>query len=237
MQNKEFLLFIKQEMTAKKMSLRKLAKKAQISPGKLSEIMNGKRVLTDYYINKLSRALKISARLKPATQTSPKTNRPDRRLSDDELHFIEDWYHIAILNLIKTKDAAADPKWISQRLRISNTEAEKAIRRLKSLGLIEEIEGKYIRLNSFLSTSSDIPSATIRKMHKQNMEKSIEALQKVPVEYRDISHITMAINPKNLALAKEEIRKFRKKMAGLLEQGEASEVYLMGIQLVPLTRL
>ncbi|MNL56226.1 hypothetical protein D3C87_1797040 [compost metagenome] len=69
------------------------------------------------------------------------------------------------------------------------------------------------------------------------MEKSIEALQKVPVEYRDISHITMAISPQNLPRAKEEIRKFRKKMAQLLEEGDASEVYLMGVQLVPLTRL
>ncbi|MNL80116.1 hypothetical protein D3C87_2068750 [compost metagenome] len=47
----------------------------------------------------------------------------------------------------------------------------------------------------------------------------------------------MAISPKNLPQAKEEIRKFRKKMAQLLEEGEANEVYLMGIQLVPLSRL
>lgn len=225
-------------MQTKKMSLRKLASKAQVSLGKISEIINGKRPLTPYYINKISHALKLSLRDTQHAPANQKTaHRPDRRLTDDELHFIEEWFHLAILNLIKTKDSTNDPKWIAQRLGIQKQEAEKAVLRLKKLGLIEEVEDKFVRRNSFLSTSIDIPSSTIRKMHEQNMNKSIEALNNVPVEYRDVSHITMAISPENLGQAKKEIQKFRKKMALLLEDGEASEVYLMGIQLIPLSKL
>lgn len=220
------------------MSRRNLALKAQIPSGRVSEILNGTRPLSPYYIGKITQALKLNPKhFVQTTKKRAKMQRPDRMLSQDELHFIRDWYHIAILSLVKTPDATLDPAWFADRLAITTTQARSALKRLLKLKLIEEHQGRFIRTNTFLTTSKDIPSTVIRNMHLQLMDQSRSSMDKTPVEFRDVSHMMMAIDMSKLAQSKEEIRAFRKRMANLLEDGTAEQVYLLGVQLVPLSKL
>nr|BFD60124.1 hypothetical protein CKG001_22310 [Bdellovibrio sp. CKG001] len=238
MEHLEFLKLVRDELERRKMSRRNLALKAQIPSGRVSEILNGTRPLSPYYIGKITRALNLSP--KHFVQTSKKRSkmqRPDRLLSQDELHFIRDWYHLAILSLVKTPEATLDPRWFANRLAITPAQAQAALKRLMKLKLIEEHQGRFVRTTTFLTTSKDIPSSVIRHMHLQLMEQSRSSLDKTPVEFRDVSHIMMAIDMSKLPQAKEEIRAFRKRMANLLEEGNTEQVYLLGVQLVPLSKL
>jgi len=235
---KHFLEIVRDQLKTKKMSLRKLALRAEISTGKLSEILNEKKPLSPYYISKLSRALELNSTDHAQKVSNFKeVSRPDRMLKEDELCFIQQWYHLAILNLIKTENTSSSAKWISQRLLITEEETTQALERLTRLKLVEEKDGQLVRTNGFTTTTNNIPSEVIRTMHEEMIKKSLKAVRDVSVDFRDISYITMAINPEKIKKAKEEIKLFRRKIAKILETDPSTEVYSLCVQLIPLTKI
>ena len=79
-------------------------------------------------------------------------------------------------------------------------------------------------------------SQALRISHRQSIEQALLALNEFPIELRDITSITMAIDLKRLPLAKKIIKEFRLKMSDVLEKGDQSEVYNLNIQLLPVSR-
>ena len=57
----------------------------------------------------------------------------------------------------------------------------------------------------------------------------------MPVQERDISSMTLAIDRKKLQKAKELINKFKDDMEELIESNNPDDVYNLSIQLFPLT--
>ena len=149
-----------------------------------------------------------------------------RSLEAEAFRVISDWYHYAILELMQTADFKSDCTWIAARLGISKVETEQAIDRLKQLGFIEEVKHKFVRvLDSSFSANFGAPSAAIRKFTRQVLEKARDALESQSLDERDITTMTMAIDPRRLVQAKKKITKFRRELAEFLEQGERTEVY------------
>ncbi|MNS96870.1 hypothetical protein D3C72_1311880 [compost metagenome] len=64
----------------------------------------------------------------------------------------------------------------------------------------------------------------------------IDNLDRVHVDKRDMSMITLAIDSKKIPKAKEMIKVFRRKLANYLAQGKKDGVYTINIQLFPLTK-
>ncbi len=62
-------------------------------------------------------------------------------------------------------------------------------------------------------------------------------LKQVPLEKREYTSITMAIDPKNIPRARRLIDRFQDKVVAILESGEPTEVYNMNVQLFPLTQI
>ena len=67
------------------------------------------------------------------------------------------------------------------------------------------------------------------------IKQSIDALFAVPVESRDITSMTMAIDKNKIPEAKRKIKQFRRNLCQFLESGEKNEVYNLNVQLIPLT--
>jgi uncharacterized protein (TIGR02147 family) len=111
------------------------------------------------------------------------------------------------------------------------------VERLVRLELLEFKNGKYKRTPNALKTSDGFASRALRLSHEQSLRQAIDALAEVSLESRDITSITMAIDPRKIEGAKKLIRDFRRKISEYLEAGEATEVYNLNIQLVPVTKL
>lgn len=234
----ELITHIQNELQKRRLTRRHLALKAGIPSGRLSEILNAKRPLSPYYASKILGALKLDSSLYHKVKKSHRTNhRPDRNLSDDEIQLIQEWYHPAIINLVSLPDAQTDPQWFADRLSISLEQSEKALKRLLRLNLIALESGRYVRTSVFISTRKDVTSSVVREVHEQMLERSKLALNRIPVEFRDISHMVLTINPQKMTQAKKEIQTFRKRLANMLQEGAQEDVYLLGVQLVPLSRL
>ncbi len=223
----------------KSYSLRAFAEYLQVPPGRLSEILAGKRPISKKMKTKLSERLGFTAIHDLLESSSPAFTFAQREdyhfLTDDAFSVLADWYHFAILSLADTKDFKTDPKWIAKRLNISVFQAKDSLEKLKNLGLIELKGTKLRKTNKNVSTTTDMESHALRISHRQSIEQALLALNEVPLELRDITGITMAIDLKRLPLAKKIIKEFRLKMSDLLEKGDQSEVYNLNIQLYPVS--
>lgn len=159
-----------------------------------------------------------------------------RELANDVFQAISSWHHYALLSLVRTKGFRNDCRWIGKRLGIPAVDARAALDRLLRLGLLREDDGVLRRVEAPLTTSHDIPSAAVRRWHHDVLGLAQGALETVPVDRRDLTTVTMAIDPKRLPLAKKMIRNFRRGLSEILEDGSLTEVYTLAVSLFPMSR-
>lgn len=220
-------------------SLRSFARDLGVSVTALSDVLSGKRHFArknaQQIIEKLGWSpLQAQSFIETVSgKPSASTDRTHLLLSDDLFHMISDWYYLVILNLAKIPSAKSSPKWVSQRLGITAQEAKEAIERLKRLGYLETQNGRLKRLIPTLDTSTEIPSAAIRKYHRQNFIVAERAQESVPFERRQISSFTVATDPERVKKAKMMLNGFMRKLEEVLESDNPTEVYTLSTQLFP----
>ncbi len=159
------------------------------------------------------------------------------QLSFDTFSVIADWYHFAILELTEVRSFKADAIWISQQLGISALEAKAALERLTRLNLLTTKSGQCKKTHETLTNHTGINTSVARKtLQKQVVTKALAAIDEIPQEEKDITSITMAIDPKNLDKARDMIKKFRRELCSLLEEGEQTRVFNLAVQLYPISK-
>lgn len=76
-----------------------------------------------------------------------------------------------------------------------------------------------------LTANYGAPNSALRKLARQLLQKAIDSLESQSMDERDVTHVTMAIDPSRLPEAKKMIAKFRRDLCAFLEQGRRTEVY------------
>lgn len=223
-------------------SLRAYAKSLGIEASPLSAILRGKRPIGSKTKKRLGLALGLSAeKLSELSDNKINSNIKMQQITLDSYALIADWYHYAILELIRVRSFKADIQYVSKTLGISATEAHIAVERLVRMGLLEINEkGQWLDTteNGFATNiQMDVTTAAARKLQLQILEKAADALKEVAIELRDHTSMTMAINPEDLPAAKEKIKKFRRELCVFLERNKKpTQVYQLGIALYPVTK-
>lgn len=222
-------------------SLRAFSRDLGIGVTSLSDFFADKRRLSKSSMARVAEALKLSDQQREfflSDRKKPFTKKEAQAmlLEEDQFRLIADWYYLAVLNLARIKDNQADPVWISRRLGISVSEAQEALLRLQRLNFVK-IEGKkLVRTTQTLTTTRDIPSSAIRKHHTHGLRLAENSLLNDPVDLREFSSSTIAINPAKIKQAKEILLKTKLKLTELLRDPNPSEVYMLSFQLFPLTK-
>lgn len=230
--------------------MRAFAKKAGVSVGGLSSFLAGKTNYSLEMMEKLVNTIVTSPEerkdilknynyllLENIREASQSSQYEYRLLKEEELAFIKDWYHYAILFLIQTKDFQLDILWIAKRLGISSEEVEFAMARLLHLKLVNMNEDGTISLtNNYVKTSDDVANTSLREMHKQMLGLAAHSLENDPVKVRDITSLTIPVNVKNIPKAKEIIRKCQDDLMNVLAVDERDEVYHVLFCLYPVSR-
>lgn len=224
-------------------SLRALARRAGIHSSALSEILNGKRVVSKKVSERIMSRLGVDPDVRSQVSASLENRKPkpiDKRrlqLDADQHQYIADWFYFAILSLLETNTANSSPDWVAKRLGLSPEVAKQAIVRLERLGLIRKNGQRLELTRRSVKTPDDIKLPALKMVHQQNLDMARETLFQVEIDKRDFSAITMAIDPKRIGDAKKLTRRYLGEMEKLLEQGERTEVYKLCVQLFPLTVL
>ena len=157
----------------------------------------------------------------------------------DTFAIISDWYHYAILELIKLKHFKADARWIAKTLNLPVSAVKIATERLERVGLLH-IEKKQWKLKNLSNTMTGYShtTAAAKQLQKQVCHMSLQALEEIPFQYRSHSSMTMAIDSEQLSLAKNYIQDFRRKLSHLLQRSKKLDhVYQLGISFYPLTQI
>lgn len=226
-------------------SLRAFSRFLEVSPAQLSQILSGKRKLSQKHASRFADRLGLSPREKTDFLTSliapeialthSAENAARENLKEEEFRSIAEWYHFAILSLLETKNAKSDPRWISRRLGIPIATANEAIERLVKLGILERTT-KLKQCRPPLQVVSDIPSAAIRKHHRQTLQLAENRLETTPKEMREYHSITFPANPARLKNVEKIIDRFLTDISKEMEDQDASEVYTLAVQLFPATK-
>jgi uncharacterized protein (TIGR02147 family) len=227
----------------KSYSLRAFARDLKLNVTTLSEVLANKRRLSKHSALKIIDVLRLTpnqSEILLKETLRPRTSRTQKemlQLREDEFKMIGDWYHLAILNLVKISSSKSSAEWIAKKLSITKSQATNAIARLQRLGFLELKDGKLVRNAMPLNTTNQIPSQTIRKYHKQNLDLARLSIDRDEIHLREFSSMVMAINRSRLPEAKKLIENFKHKLCDMLEKGnQPTEVYTLSIQLFPNSR-
>jgi len=246
-----FLIFLRREFVSRckrntEYSLRSYARALDVSHSTLSQILRGRRALTAPMALRFAKSLKIPAdqlkTLLPMGEwsASNETTRHDyKQIAMDTFAVISDWYHIAIVELVNTKYFSGTIAQIVNALGITHSQASSAVDRLLRVKLLVKTDdGKLIQNSAPFNTTTnaDGTNEALKKLQRQMLEKALTALETVPLDVRDQSGLTMAIDPTRLPEAKEMIKVFRRKLSDSLEAGvNRSQIYHLSVSLFPLS--
>lgn len=237
-------------------SLRAFARDLQISPAQLSLILSGKKGLSSARAKHAAKALGFAARemqyfctlvesahgRSKAAKTGAQARLQQfavpeeaQRLQLDAFRAVSDWYHFAILQLMKLSEWRDDPQWIATQLQINASEAAMALERLERLELIERKKGRYVVCADTVFAPDGIPSDAIKKFHKQVLEKAAAALLHQNLERRYFNTTFLPVAVADLPKARARIKEFHQNFTNeFSEKKELNRVYCLAVQLFDL---
>lgn len=242
-------------------SMRGFAKLLNTSPSSLSEILKKKQGLsknkaqiicqklnfsepeTDYFCTlvEFHNGRTLSKRKLAQDQLiNMRSKKLTTELERDYFEIVSNWYHFAIIELLKTKKIPKDSEFIANQLEISPDQAEKAIQVLLSNNLIKEDSGYLIDTGMHLTTKDGIPSSAIRNINRTLIAKAERSVEEQSSQNRHLSTLTIALNKAILPEVAKKISNFRKELNFFItnhkDNQNPNSVYCFASQLFELTK-
>jgi uncharacterized protein (TIGR02147 family) len=133
---------------------------------------------------------------------------------------------------MKSKGFRHEPRWIARRLGVPVIQIELAIDRLMRVGLLKKDGETYVAIQEDGWVQGGVPSESIRKFHRQVLEKAIQAMSEQPVQERFFATHFLTINRSDLPEAFAAIQEFQRKFCANLQGEEPKELlYCISMQL------
>jgi hypothetical protein len=217
------ILFKARQVKNKNYSLRAFAKSLDVSPATLSRPFSGRWAPSR---KSVVAKLVTNAKLDPSITAEY-----------DAAH------GMAILTISpEDPDFRGDTAWIAARLGLTKKAAKDAVEGLVRLGLMHRSGDKLVPVNRQLSASgrfkSKIDTKKSRILMLEKAKQTVRDLTPENFDDSDISYMCTAIDRSRLPEAKQRIIKFRRSLACFLNTGKnLSEVYILSLQLFPVSRL
>lgn len=247
--------WLKRQKVNPRYSMRSFARTLGLSPSYVSMVLSGKRRIDPARVAEIGTRLKWDRAHKALFEAvtlfegAPPEAKADALLKVEELassgnvsvikidifKAISTWHHAAICALVGVEGFQSDPTWIAKRLGILKIEAELAVGRLVRVGMLKYEDGALVKAAPFFSVG-DVPSAAIRGYHKQMLEMGALALEDQPMDARDISGITMAIDKAAIPEVREKIIEFTRGLRQGMQRRTKDAVYQLSVAFFRLDR-
>ena len=235
-----------------KYSLRAFARYLDIDASSLSKILSGKRGLASVQARHIAKRLyktekeklefyRLVLESENKNKKCPAIIPEYDFILNEQQHYklIAEWEYYAILNLVELKNTKSDPEYFAKRLNIAIKRAERVIVDLIEMGFLNhDQEGHYYRTKKKLNTSTETASSALKAAHCQEFELAKESLLKDAIDLRAFYSATVQTDVVKLKAAKKLSIKYLNQLMKLLESSESkTEVYQIGIQIFPLTKV
>lgn len=247
--------FDKKKRSQAGFSVRVLAKQLELSAPFVSRMLNGQKPVPFAVLLKMEKALDIDsevfATIKKAHQIGESA--PVRGKAEIETEFKEwdladkskfnvlrQWFYVPILEATKLKDYDGTAKQIADRLGLTLTTAEIAIREMVSVGLLQETDGRISKSQEKLRFASSKSLENIRRFHDQMMTRAQkelrEATDEAEFQRRLITGITVTTTPEKIEAAKRKLGECLHEIANEMDVKDGTQIYQIAGQLFPLTK-
>lgn len=159
-------------------------------------------------------------------------------LDDIQVAYWESWVHVAVRSLLSCGAFRDEWEALGARLRPrqSARKVREAVHLLERLGLaFRDEDGIWQVRESFLRDGSPAQAPMVRHFHRQSLLLSLESIEGLPRELRDLSSLTVSIPAEGYPRLVEMAREFRARvLAAVAAMDNPDRVYQMSLQIVPL---
>ena len=247
-----------QEKTDKnrRYSLRAFAKDLGVSPALLSQILSGKRGMSETMSREVARKLKLNAVQQDYfcdlvaadhAKSSKKKAHAEERLKNYDrtkikqlgLEYFEriyDWHHFAILECIRLKNFEPSTSWLAKKLNVDEMKIRLAVERLTEIGLLKITEkGHWIDTHEHLHIRQG--SEAVKIALHQYLQMAANALDTIPMENRVNSGFFMRIDSSRLDEVRRTLEKFNQAFLDEYNStaGDKDAVFMFSSQFFPVT--
>lgn len=170
-----------------------------------------------------------------ARLTSLKHKNDVKRLDLDRFEVIANWYHFALLELLKGCGPDLPATILAERLQLSTLEVKAAIQRLIKVGILSRTQGKLKILSESNIFGGDIPSSAIRRFHDQLVGRARSAIHTQTPDQRHLSSLILAFNRADFKRAQDRIRDFVSKFNEEFESSSGKDVHCLALQFFQLS--
>jgi len=233
--------------------LRAFSRDLKVSHSMLSLVMSNKRGISLRMSERICEGLGYNQSEKEFFQNlvtaNDSTSETKRKTANENLEKLEpkfqevemswvdtlnNWYSYAILELTYLEEFQPNLKWISQKLEISFSQAKCSVEKLFELGLIVEIEGRWVDNIRNFRTPTEISSRSIKDLHHQILDLAKSKLECMSPKERDFGALFFVIDEDLLDEAKAIMKKARRDLSKLSEKSKINNrVYCSETVLFP----
>lgn len=223
-------------------SLRAFARDWGIQAGRASEIISGKRNLTQplaiLFIKNFDidsdLSHKLLSQLKQEIEAR-KANLPTKKIiSNQDFTKINHWQYYALLSLIEKSPFDTKSNWFAKKLGLSTEQINKMIQTLLELEILTLRQSHYEISSIRTTTEQDQLSQAIQQFHFGLTQQHLEKMKQLPPDLREIQALITSIHPKKLPKLKKMIRQFMTKFEKECFLDNEPHIYALSIYLSPL---
>jgi len=157
----------------------------------------------------------------------------------DYFELYSEWYHAATRSLINSYGFTDDYAWLAKKVypAISVPKARKSVALLEKLGLIrKEVDGRYVVTDKDITTGDEVQRGALLCFYLNGMELMKNSLEKLPMDVRNISGLTVGVSQPAYEKIVERIKICRKEIAFLAREDKVPDrVYQVNFHLFPLS--
>jgi len=160
-------------------------------------------------------------------------------LEVEQFKMMNNWYHLAILNLTRVRNFKSDATWIAKRLGLSKLETEDAIDRLIYLGLLKKENRRLVRTKARVFVDNKIPEQAMTRYFEQTLDKAKEELKdssQRSFDNRFIAGITLPVDSEKFRKIKKRLMEIQMELTEPMVSQTPTEVYQINFQFFPLTK-
>lgn len=236
-------------------SLRAFARDIQLSPSRLSEVLNGAKGLNADTAHLIATHLKLkpqekkffldtilayASRNKQVRELAKERIEKLRRskllleLQVDQFKIIADWYHPAILELTQLSTFENNYHWIANKLGLTYAQTKTAVERLKKVGLIQILADGQWQVNPDAYQTFSKSSSAVKQFHTEVLEKSLHSVKNDLPNDREMQAMILAIPKSELSNFSAKMRDFLRECWEDINGIPKDELYSFSIQLTPI---
>ncbi len=232
-------------------SLRRFAEQLEIDSSLLSKIIQGKRKISSEMARKIIQNGNLSedekevfvsrymlAHLGQDSMNTKPSKTAKNTISQVLFAVISDPVHYVILELLTIERYRSDLELMARAIDRSVAEVQSCLRKLRTVGLVEGSHRDWKRASGRnLIADPKTTGPALKASHQKILEKSVVAMNEVPIELRSHLWMTLPVNPAKIPVAKALLEEFRDRLTDTLETGETESVYHLVFNLFPAHRI